>query len=256
MALRVLYAGDSEIEVVNVYKGFDSYSFSRYMDDSTWLQEALATAGDIECRHLGIMEVLPSFPGSLEEMQAWDVIILSDVGTNNLALYPSFRPPHAAPMGPNRLDNLRRYVETGGGLLMCGGYLSFSGISGRAGYAGTPVEAVLPVLSERGFDDRVEMVQGYRMALTEAGRGHPMTQGLRWDADYLLLGYNRVREHASAAVLAEYDGDPQIAVREVGRGRSMIFASDVAPHWAGTFIHWPDYAAFWIRAIRWLARQI
>jgi len=138
---------------------------------------------------------------------------------------------------------------------MCGGYFSFSGYSGRAGFAGTPIEAVLPVLSDRGFDDRVEMVQGYRMALTAAGRAHPITTGLAWDGDYLMLGYNRVQAKPGAEVLADYNGDPQIAVAEFGRGRSMAFASDVAPHWAGTFVHWPDYATFWTRAIRWLARQ-
>jgi uncharacterized membrane protein len=255
MALNVLYAADCEMQVTTVHKGMDNYSFSEWLDDSTWLRDALASAGDIDCTHLKVYEVMPSFPTTLEEMQAYDVIILSDVGINSLSLLPSFRPPHAVPMGPNRIDNLRRFVEKGGGLLMCGGYFSFSGYSGRAAFAGSPIEAVLPVLSERGFDDRAEMVQGYKMALTDAGRAHPITNGLAWDDDYLMLGYNRVRAKPEADVLADYDGDPQIAVAEFGQGRSMAFASDVAPHWAGSFVHWPDYATFWIRAMRWLARQ-
>ena len=93
------------------------------------------------------------------------------------------------------------------------------------------------------------------MALTEAGRSHPITQGLDWDGDYLLLGYNRVRSKSEAVVLADYAGDPQIVVADIGAGRSMAFASDVAPHWGGSFVHWPDYATFWTRAVRWLARQ-
>jgi uncharacterized membrane protein len=256
VALKVLYTADCEMQVVTVHKGMDNYSFSEWLDDSTWLRKALAEAGDIDCRHLKVYEVMPEFPTTLEEMQQYDVIIISDVGINSLSLLPSFRPPHAVPMGPNRLDNLRRYVEEGGGLMMCGGYFSFSGYSGRAAFSGSPVEAVLPVLCERGFDDRVEMVQGYRMAITDAGRSHPITQGLNWDADYLLLGYNRVRAKPEATVLADHAGDPQIAVVEIGKGRSMAFASDVAPPWAGTFVHWSDYAAFWTRAVRWLAREL
>jgi uncharacterized membrane protein len=253
MAIKVLYAADCEMQVITVHKGLDNYTFSEWIDDSTWLQDALASAGDIECRHVRIYDVMPSFPTTLEEMRAFDLIILSDVGVNSLSLLPSFRPPHAVPMGENRLDNLRRFVEGGGGLLMCGGYFSFSGYSGRAAFAGTPVEAVLPVLCERGFDDRVEMTQGYRMEVTEAGRAHPITAGLAWDDGYLLLGYNRVRAKPDAEVLATYEGDPQIVVGRAGRGRSMAFASDVAPHWAGSFVHWADYATFWVRAVRWLA---
>ena len=112
------------------------------------------------------------------------------------------------------------------------------------------------MLCERGFDDRVEMVQGYRLGLTDAGRDHPITQGLHWDDPYLLLGYNRVRSRLDAQVLATYDGDPQIVVASSGQGRSMAFASDVAPHWAGSFVEWRDYATFWARAVRWLAGQL
>jgi uncharacterized membrane protein len=255
MPIKVLYASDCEMQVITVHKGLDNYTFSEWIDDSTWLQDVFAGAGDIEWRHVKIYDVMPEFPATLEEMRAFDVIILSDVGVNSLQLLPSFRPPHAVPMGENRLDNLRRFVEGGGGLLMCGGYFSFSGYSGRAGFSGTPVEAVLPVVCERGFDDRVEMTQGYAFSVTEAGRAHPITAGLRWDDPYLLLGYNRVRAKADAHVLATYGDDPQIVVAHVGKGRSMAFASDVAPHWAGSFIHWPDYAEFWTRAMRWLAGQ-
>jgi len=255
MPIKVLYAADCEMQVITVHKGLDNYTFSEWIDDSTWLRDVFTAAGDIECRHVKIYDVMPEFPTTLEEMRAFDVIILSDVGVNSLQLLPSFRPPHAVPMGENRLDNLRRFVESGGGLLMCGGYFSFSGYSGRAGFSGTPVEAVLPVLCERGFDDRVEMTQGFAFGLTEGGRSHPITQGLRWDDPYLLLGYNRVRAKPDAEVLATYEDDPQIVVAQIGKGRSMAFASDVAPHWAGSFIHWPDYAEFWTRAMRWLAGQ-
>ena len=136
MPIKVLYAADCEMQVITVHKGLDNYTFSEWIDDSIWLQDVFAAAGDIEWRHVKIYDVMPEFPTTLEEMRAFDVIILSDVGVNSLQLLPSFRPPHAVPMGENRLDNLRRFVEEGGGLLMCGGYFSFSGYSGRAGFSG------------------------------------------------------------------------------------------------------------------------
>ena len=44
-----------------------------------------------------IYDVMPEYPTTLEEMQAYDVIILSDVGVNSLQLLPSFRPPTPCP---------------------------------------------------------------------------------------------------------------------------------------------------------------
>jgi uncharacterized membrane protein len=254
--IKVLYAGDSEIQVVTVQKGMDNYSYSVWTDDSGWLRRAFESAGDIACTHLSSFEVLGVFPNDLADLSQYDVIIISDVGINSLALLPSFRPPFAIPMGSNRLDNLRTYVENGGGLMMCGGWMSFSGFAGRAGYGGSAVEDILPVVCERGADDRIEVVQGYRLDVTDAGRSHPVTQGLHWDADYALLGYNRVHAKGGAAVLAQYNGDPQIAVGTFGKGRSLAFASDVSPHWAGSFLHWVDYNEFWTRSVRWLAGEL
>ena len=64
MALKVLYAADCEMQVTTVHKGMDNYSFSEWLDDSTWLRDALASAGDIDCTHLKVYEVMPSFPTS------------------------------------------------------------------------------------------------------------------------------------------------------------------------------------------------
>ena len=118
--------------------------------------------------------------------------------------------------------------SAGGGLLMCGGYFSFSGYSGRAAFA---VRRSRP--SCRSCRSAVSTIEpdgpGLQMALTDAGRcpSHHDRAPHR-DRDYLMLGYNRVRAKPEADVLAEYNGDPQIAVAEFGRGRSMAFASDVA----------------------------
>ena len=89
MPIKVLYAADCEMQVITVHKGLDNYTFSEWIDDSTWLQDVFAAAGDIEWRHVKIYDVMPEFPTTLEEMRAFDVIILSDVGVNSLQLLPT-----------------------------------------------------------------------------------------------------------------------------------------------------------------------
>ena len=169
------------------------------------------------------------------------------------------------------LPLIRRYVEEGGALAMLGGELSFAG----GGYAGTPIEAVLPVELDpvRGaasFDPRP-----FSPRLTAAGRAHPLT-ALALDVDESakifaalppLDGVNRVRRaRPGATVLVEHpalvDADrsplPIIAVRDVGRGRVLSVGSDSTWRWSfqgpATGARAP-YERFWESAIRWLVRD-
>ena len=50
-------------------------------------------------------------------------------------------------------------------------------------------------------------------------------------------------------------GDPFVVVGDYGKGKSMAFASDIAPHWGAGFMKWQGYDQFWIQAIRWLAAK-
>jgi uncharacterized membrane protein len=69
-----------------------------------------------------------------------------------------------------------------------------------------------------------------------------------------LLGYNRVTLREEATLLAGYDGDPVLAVREVGAGRTLIWTSDIGPHWCPeSFVQWSGYGTLWVQAIAWLA---
>jgi len=40
-----------------------------------------------------------------------------------------------------------------------------------------------------------------------------------------------------------------------GKGRSMAFASDIAPHWGAGFQEWKYYEQFWEQALGWLASR-
>ncbi len=90
-------------------------------------------------------------------LQPYSAVMLSDIGSNTLLLHPDTF-DRSVPM-PDRLAAIRDYVAGGGGLVMVGGYLTFQGIDGRARWAGTPVEAALPVRMLT-VDDRVEAPSG------------------------------------------------------------------------------------------------
>jgi len=87
-------------------------------------------------------EVPERFPANAEELAAYDVVVLSDIGADSILLHPDtwLRGQRTV----NRLVVLAEWVRSGGGLLMAGGYMSFQGINGAARYRRTPIEEVLP----------------------------------------------------------------------------------------------------------------
>jgi uncharacterized membrane protein len=244
---RVLLAGESWINAATDYKGYDAFPHAQFEVGCTKLLEALAAHGH-DVTHLPSHLVPEQFPSTLEELSAYDVVILSDIGANSLLL-----PPVVFAEGrpfPHRLRLLAEWVRRGGGLMMAGGYLSFQGYQGKANYHGTAVEEILPV-DLLPYDDREESPQG--VAGTRTGVEHPVVAGL--DQDWpILLGYQRLTAKADAMVLATVEDRPLLAVRTVGTGRTLAFASDVSPHWAPReFMDWAGYGPLFGQAVTWLA---
>lgn len=246
---HVLIAGESWSTTSIHVKGFDSFTTSEYQEGVAFLRDALLTAGH-EVTFMPNHVAAESFPFSPEELNAYDVVILSDIGSNTLLI-----PPASFTRGerfPNRLAALRDWTLAGGAVVMVGGYLSFQGIDAKANYRGTPLADVLPVELEVG-DDRVEMPEDADPRMVVAN--HPVTEGLeeRWPA---ILGYQRVRAKPQGTVLATLNGDPLLVVGEAGAGRSLAFTTDVGPHWAPLgFVQWPGFARLWNNAVRWLAGE-
>ena len=90
---------------------------------------------------------------------AYDAVILSDIGHDTLVTYPGER-RYRVPMGPNRLKEIVRFVEAGGGLVYCGGYFTFQGHYGKGRWYDTPVARILPLEILPLPDDRIEAPEG------------------------------------------------------------------------------------------------
>lgn len=245
---KVLICGESWVTYSTHIKGFDTFYTCTYSGGIEWIKKALE-AGGYAVEHMPCHVVAEHFPYTAEDMAQYDCIVFSDVGANTLLMpAPTFISSLRA---PNRLDALETYVKNGGGFCMIGGYMSFGGIEGKGKYAGTAVERILPV--EIGnFDDRVEAPQGIVPTTVKS----PVFDGITGEWPFF-LGYNKLTPKKDAKVIAKIDGDPFIALHEVKKGRTAIFASDCAPHWGPPeFVNWPHYGKLWCNLAAWLTKEI
>lgn len=243
-----LLVGESWQSISFDMKGFDFYSRSSYHEAIDPLEEALETGG-IDTTYQPCHVAATEFPSTVEEVAEYDVVVLSDIGYNTLAIPPATFTDFERL--PNRLQLLDDYVKAGGGLLMIGGYLSFQGFNGKGGYRGSPVERILPVSLEP-FDDRVERSDG---AVATTTAEHPIADGMpdEWPP---MLGYNRVTVDEDATEVASFGNDPLLVVGDHGDGRSAAFTTDCAPHWGSPeFLDWEQYQPFWTDLIEWLGSR-
>ncbi|RXZ73241.1 glutamine amidotransferase [Agromyces albus] len=246
---RVLLIGESWFVHSIHQKGFDSFTTSEYTLGGAEFVAALQAHGH-EVTHVPAHEVPTRVPTTIELLQSIaDVVVISDVGANTFQLPPQTFSASIAEV--DRTEVLRAFTERGGGLLMVGGYMTFSGIDAKARWGRTPLAEALPVtLLDR--DDRVELPSGM---LPRVAAAHPITRGL--DAEWpALLGLNEVKLKETAVGLATCAGHPLLAVGLYRAGRAAAFTSDLAPHWAPpAFLTWSGYGTLFDRTIRWLAGE-
>jgi uncharacterized membrane protein len=249
---RILLAGESWVSTANHIKGFDQFSSVTFHRGADGFIAALAGL-PFEIVHMPCHIAATEFPATLEALQAWDAVLLSDIGANTLLLHPDVW-LHSRTF-PNRLKALRDYVAAGGGLGMIGGYYSFQGINGGARYRGTAVETVLPV-SIHPFDDRIEVPEGFTAAVTSPG--HALLAGVGGTMPPL-LGLNEVVARPGATTLmaapASEGGHPLLVVGEHGAGRTLAWTTDIGPHWLPqAVLDWPDFRTLWGNLLGWLAK--
>lgn len=246
--LKILLAGETWFSYGVHSKGFAAYTTGGYEEGHQPLTDALREHGhavEVMPNHLATRD----FPWRRADLAPYDLVILSDIPSDTLLLHPdAFTGGRTT---PNRLVELAEWVRLdGGGLLMVGGYMSFSGFEGKANYHFTALADVLPV-GMHGFDDRVEAPQG--VVPESVADDHEVLAGVGggWP---VFLGYNKLRRLDSASVVVECSGDPFLAVRDVGAGRTAAFASDCSPHWGSPdFLAWEHYGRLWDNLVRWTA---
>lgn len=252
MTKKVLLVGESWISSATHYKGFDQFGSVTFHLGAEPLVKAL-DGSEYELTYMPAHDAVEKFPFEMVGLDAYDAIILSDIGANSLLLPPAVW-LHSKTV-PNRLKLIKAWVEKGGGLLMAGGYFSFQGIDGKARWRRTAVEDTLPVTC-LPYDDRVEIPEGSTAVVLKPD--HPVMAGLggEWP---LLLGVNEVevRDRADVDVLArlpeDQGGHPLLVTGTHGEGRTVAWTSDIGPHWLSpAFCEWEGYARLWKNILGWM----
>lgn len=250
---RVLYVGDTQVETLIAAKGIDTFTHTYYRDSAKVLRDALGPRPGIELTHMPAADIRTKFPNSLESLSQYDVIILSDVGYLNFKM-PDGNRDQVVPMGPNLVTPFKQWVLDGGGLIMAGGWLTFSGIYGKGMWGGSPIEQVLPVTIRQGVDDLIDHPDGATIQITDPG--HPILEGIDIPQDRLILGYNLVEPKPGSAVIATSREDPFLVVGTAGEGRSIAYTTDPVYHLCGNLHEWADYGLLWERMCKWAAGEI
>jgi len=190
------------------------------------------------------------FPQEREALYAYDALVLANVEADALS-----RP---------QLQMIADFVDIRGGGLLVLGAKSFV----QQGFAGTPLESVLPLrLTDRGGGVvRVSARQDtrYAVTLTADGASHPVMRlgagagADRWSSLPPLsgaasLGTLRPGAQALALVRTPDGARPLVAVQRYGQGRAMVFTGEASWRWR---MQMPSgdrtYELFWRQAVRWI----
>ncbi len=256
---RVYYIGDWAVQIGPVYaetsfnhaaKGLDFINYGH------WLLEAIESTGEFSVKSVPTWDFYNMSPGGYEKvLEDYDIVIFSDVEAKNFQLNPQFFNRHLFGTRvltfPDRTRLTVEAVKAGKHMMFLGGWLSFNGEIGKAGWGRTPLREVLPVHCF-DFEDLRESTEGFQAEPTR--EEHPIFRGIEMSTMPPILGYNRVLPREGCEVIATWkgEGDPAIAVGQFGKGRVLAYTSDPAPHWGCNFVFWKQYSPLWVNACRWL----
>jgi len=245
-----------------------------YLGD-TALKEAGSYLAGVMSHHNISFDYLPS------DRQFGDTLLNNKYQAVIISDYP------AENFSTEQINTIVEQVTAGLGLLMIGGWESFTGDKGQ--YADTKLSQVLPVIMQ-SEDDRVncfapclvEKIKEHKILGTLPFEENPPGIGgynllkSKPDSDTILLArrFKASYVNGNFAVTSLEDPDPLLIVSSYKQGRVCAFATDAAPHWVGGLVDWGNsrvkaqgpganpievgnwYAALLANMINWTARRL
>jgi len=245
-----------------------------YLGDTT-LKEAGSYLAGVMSHHNISFDYLPSDQRFVDSLlnNKYQAVIISDYPAENFST--------------EQINTIVEQVAAGMGLLMIGGWESFTGAAGQ--YTDTKLSQVLPVIMQ-SKDDRVNC---FAPCLAEKMKEHEILGSLPFEENTPSInGFNRLKSKPDSNTIllarrfkASYvngnftvtsleDPDPLLVVSSYKQGRVCAFATDVAPHWVGGLVDWGNsrvkaqgpganpievgnwYAALLANMINWTARRL
>ncbi|MCC5829994.1 MAG: hypothetical protein JJU36_11155 [Phycisphaeraceae bacterium] len=257
---KVYYIGDWAVQLGPIYaetsfnhaaKGLDLVNYGK------WLVQAVESSGRHQIVSVPTWDFYNMAPGEYEKvLEAYDIIVFSDVEAKNFQLHPQFFDRRLFGTQlltfPDRVRLTVEAAESGKGMMFLGGWLSFNGEMGKGGWGRTGLRRILPCECLE-VEDLRESTEGF--TAEPADPDHPLLRGIDLATMPPVLGFNRVHPRQDCQVIATWkgEGDPAITVGRHGRGRTLAYTSDPAPHWGCNFVFWQQYAQLWTNACDWLA---
>jgi uncharacterized membrane protein len=186
-----------------------------------------------------------------QHLPTFDAVMLQDIDAVEYKLEPY-------------LPALEAYVRSGGGIIMVGGPSAFSG----GGYAGSPLERVLPVSLPRSGEPYD--LRAFVPAYTPAGRAAPVLGGVRQllgEELPTMEGSNTLGPARQGSIVLWQHPDrtagdapmPVLALGEAGDGRSIALGVDATHELAfGELAERTSgraYGALWDGLLGWLMRD-
>jgi uncharacterized membrane protein len=176
----------------------------------------------------------------LEKLDSFDLVILDRYAEQGI-------------LPPLYFQNIARYVEAGGALLVSSG----PEFAGPTGVARTPLAQVLPV------QPTGEIANGpFKPVLTPEGQAHPVTAGLpgagdgtappSWGRWFRAIGATKL---SGTTVMNGPNNRPLLVLDQVGKGRVAALLSDQAWLWARGFEGGGPDAELLRRLAHWLMKQ-
>ena len=99
------------------------------------------------------------------------------------------------------------------------------------------------------FEDLKESTEGFSPIVTEEGK--IALAGSDFETCPPILGYNETKPLDDSQVLMRFKetGDPLLVTKSFGKGKTLAYTSDPAPHWGCNFVYWSEYNKFWVKCV-------